>query len=230
MRDGIRWLLDLEHWMSSVVFARGISAQELAVRMGAIGTPRPSRSPTPKPGASVSGTDQARTVKVSYASESRRAGRSLWSTGTLPAGTVWRRSPKRASRLSTTCRCKSTRRPQFSMLVTAWKCVASGCARKYGAGAGSLTSCFPTSLAGTCCSPTGRRAAPRNRALHGCLPAHPRRHRAALRALALPGLPEGSPPAGVCSSRHTGHACLSDRNRRQLICSPANWAASSEAP
>ena len=34
MRDGIRWLVDLEHWMSSVVFARGISAQELAVRMG----------------------------------------------------------------------------------------------------------------------------------------------------------------------------------------------------
>ncbi|MFJ4126273.1 DUF6461 domain-containing protein [[Kitasatospora] papulosa] len=34
MRDGIRWLVDLEHWMSSVVFARGISAQELVVRMG----------------------------------------------------------------------------------------------------------------------------------------------------------------------------------------------------
>ncbi|MFE6184014.1 DUF6461 domain-containing protein [Streptomyces sp. NPDC056465] len=34
MRDGIRWLVGLEHWMSSVVFARGISAQELAVRMG----------------------------------------------------------------------------------------------------------------------------------------------------------------------------------------------------
>ncbi|MFF9347439.1 DUF6461 domain-containing protein [Streptomyces sp. NPDC014734] len=34
MRDGIRWLVDLEHWMSSVVFARGMSAQELAVRMG----------------------------------------------------------------------------------------------------------------------------------------------------------------------------------------------------
>lgn len=35
MSGGIRWLVDLEHWMSSVVFARGISAQELAVRMGA---------------------------------------------------------------------------------------------------------------------------------------------------------------------------------------------------
>ncbi|MFD6421399.1 DUF6461 domain-containing protein [Streptomyces sp. NPDC060198] len=34
MGDGIRWLVDLEHWMSSVVFARGISARELAVRMG----------------------------------------------------------------------------------------------------------------------------------------------------------------------------------------------------
>ncbi|MGW1728626.1 DUF6461 domain-containing protein [Streptomyces sp. NPDC002306] len=35
MPDGIRWLVDLENWMSSVVFARGISPQELAVRMGA---------------------------------------------------------------------------------------------------------------------------------------------------------------------------------------------------
>lgn len=32
--DGIQWLVDLEHWMSSVVFARGISAKELALRMG----------------------------------------------------------------------------------------------------------------------------------------------------------------------------------------------------
>ncbi|MFF3215900.1 DUF6461 domain-containing protein [Streptomyces sp. NPDC002886] len=35
MSDGIQWLVGLENWMSSVVFARGISAQELAVRMGA---------------------------------------------------------------------------------------------------------------------------------------------------------------------------------------------------
>ncbi|MFE5861662.1 DUF6461 domain-containing protein [Streptomyces virginiae] len=35
MSDGIQWLVGLEDWMSSVVFARGISAQELAVRMGA---------------------------------------------------------------------------------------------------------------------------------------------------------------------------------------------------
>lgn len=35
MGDGIQWLADLEHWMSSVVFARGISAGELALRMGA---------------------------------------------------------------------------------------------------------------------------------------------------------------------------------------------------
>ncbi|MFD3437052.1 DUF6461 domain-containing protein [Streptomyces sp. NPDC058685] len=35
MSDGIQWLVGLENWMSSVVFARGISAHELAVRMGA---------------------------------------------------------------------------------------------------------------------------------------------------------------------------------------------------
>ncbi|MEU3184426.1 hypothetical protein ABZ707_09465 [Streptomyces sp. NPDC006923] len=35
MSDGIQWLVDLEKWMSSVLFARGISAQELALRMGA---------------------------------------------------------------------------------------------------------------------------------------------------------------------------------------------------
>ncbi|MBT2488054.1 hypothetical protein J7E96_05805 [Streptomyces sp. ISL-96] len=35
MSDGIQWLVSLEKWMSSVVFARGISAQELALRMGA---------------------------------------------------------------------------------------------------------------------------------------------------------------------------------------------------
>ncbi|GAA2268459.1 hypothetical protein GCM10010232_70970 [Streptomyces amakusaensis] len=35
MSDGIQWLVGLENWMSSVVFARGISAQELALRMGA---------------------------------------------------------------------------------------------------------------------------------------------------------------------------------------------------
>ncbi|WP_446038927.1 DUF6461 domain-containing protein [Streptomyces sp. SID1121] len=35
MSGGIQWLVDLENWMSSVVFARGISAQELALRMGA---------------------------------------------------------------------------------------------------------------------------------------------------------------------------------------------------
>ncbi|WP_435131520.1 DUF6461 domain-containing protein [Actinacidiphila sp. bgisy144] len=34
MGDGIRWLVGLEHWMSGVVFARGISPHELAVRMG----------------------------------------------------------------------------------------------------------------------------------------------------------------------------------------------------
>ncbi|GAA0612596.1 DUF6461 domain-containing protein [Streptomyces crystallinus] len=34
MGDGIQWLVDLDDWMSSVVFARGISPQELAVRMG----------------------------------------------------------------------------------------------------------------------------------------------------------------------------------------------------
>lgn len=34
MRDGIQWLVGLEQWMSSVVFARGISPEELAVRMG----------------------------------------------------------------------------------------------------------------------------------------------------------------------------------------------------
>jgi hypothetical protein len=34
MSDGIRWLVGLEHWMSGVVFARGISPHELAVRMG----------------------------------------------------------------------------------------------------------------------------------------------------------------------------------------------------
>ncbi|MFI9102874.1 DUF6461 domain-containing protein [Streptomyces fildesensis] len=34
MSDGIQWLVGLENWMSSVVFARGISAQELALRMG----------------------------------------------------------------------------------------------------------------------------------------------------------------------------------------------------
>jgi hypothetical protein len=34
MTDGIVWLVDLEGWMSSVVFARDISPEELAVRMG----------------------------------------------------------------------------------------------------------------------------------------------------------------------------------------------------
>lgn len=34
MEDGIQWLVDLDDWMSSVVFARGISPRELAVRMG----------------------------------------------------------------------------------------------------------------------------------------------------------------------------------------------------
>ncbi|MFH9861586.1 DUF6461 domain-containing protein [Streptomyces sp. NPDC017202] len=34
MSDGIVWLVDREHWMSSVVFARGITPEELAVRMG----------------------------------------------------------------------------------------------------------------------------------------------------------------------------------------------------
>ncbi|MEU5637259.1 DUF6461 domain-containing protein [Streptomyces rishiriensis] len=34
-RDGIVWLVDLDGWMSSVVFARGISPEELARRMGA---------------------------------------------------------------------------------------------------------------------------------------------------------------------------------------------------
>uniref|UniRef100_A0AAU2JJ05 DUF6461 domain-containing protein n=1 Tax=Streptomyces sp. NBC_00049 TaxID=2903617 RepID=A0AAU2JJ05_9ACTN len=34
MVDGMQWLVDLEGWASSVVFARGISAAELAVRMG----------------------------------------------------------------------------------------------------------------------------------------------------------------------------------------------------
>ncbi|MFI1398561.1 DUF6461 domain-containing protein [Streptomyces sp. NPDC020681] len=36
MSDGIQWLVGLEGWMSSVVFARGISAQELALRMGGV--------------------------------------------------------------------------------------------------------------------------------------------------------------------------------------------------
>ncbi|MEW2046718.1 DUF6461 domain-containing protein [Streptomyces sp. NBC_00377] len=35
MSDGIVWLVDLDGWMSSVVFARGISPEELALRMGA---------------------------------------------------------------------------------------------------------------------------------------------------------------------------------------------------
>ncbi|MGW7196537.1 DUF6461 domain-containing protein [Streptomyces chryseus] len=35
MNAGIEWLVGLENWMSSVVFARGISPEELAVRMGA---------------------------------------------------------------------------------------------------------------------------------------------------------------------------------------------------
>ncbi|MEU1488578.1 DUF6461 domain-containing protein [Streptomyces sp. NPDC005752] len=34
MSGGIQWLVDLDNWMSSVVFARGISARELALRMG----------------------------------------------------------------------------------------------------------------------------------------------------------------------------------------------------
>ncbi|GGR11246.1 DUF6461 domain-containing protein [Streptomyces aurantiogriseus] len=34
MSDGIVWLVDLKGWMSSVVFARGISPEELAVRLG----------------------------------------------------------------------------------------------------------------------------------------------------------------------------------------------------
>ncbi|MBO7937389.1 hypothetical protein JTP77_015885 [Streptomyces sp. S9] len=34
MSDGIVWLADLDGWMSSVVFARGIGPEELAVRMG----------------------------------------------------------------------------------------------------------------------------------------------------------------------------------------------------
>ncbi|WP_367319011.1 DUF6461 domain-containing protein [Streptomyces sp. HUAS ZL42] len=34
MADGIEWVVDLEGWMSSVVFARGISPEELALRMG----------------------------------------------------------------------------------------------------------------------------------------------------------------------------------------------------
>ncbi|MEU2285321.1 DUF6461 domain-containing protein [Streptomyces sp. NPDC013178] len=34
MSDGIVWLIDLEGWMSSVVFARGITPAELAERMG----------------------------------------------------------------------------------------------------------------------------------------------------------------------------------------------------
>jgi hypothetical protein len=34
MTDGIVWLVDLKGWMSSVVFARGLSPEELAVRMG----------------------------------------------------------------------------------------------------------------------------------------------------------------------------------------------------
>jgi hypothetical protein len=35
MSDGIVWLVGLDGWMASVVFARGISPEELAVRMGA---------------------------------------------------------------------------------------------------------------------------------------------------------------------------------------------------
>ncbi|MFE5327226.1 DUF6461 domain-containing protein [Embleya sp. NPDC056575] len=34
MRDGIVWLVDIKGWMSSVVFARGITPHELALRMG----------------------------------------------------------------------------------------------------------------------------------------------------------------------------------------------------
>ncbi|GAB7106377.1 hypothetical protein JCM4814A_46910 [Streptomyces phaeofaciens JCM 4814] len=34
MSDGIVWLVDRDGWMSSVVFARGITPEELAVRMG----------------------------------------------------------------------------------------------------------------------------------------------------------------------------------------------------
>ncbi|WP_030679950.1 DUF6461 domain-containing protein [Streptomyces cellulosae] len=34
MTDGIVWLVDLEGWMSSVVFARGVAPEDLAVRMG----------------------------------------------------------------------------------------------------------------------------------------------------------------------------------------------------
>ncbi|GGZ35586.1 hypothetical protein GCM10010387_32070 [Streptomyces inusitatus] len=35
MSEGIQWLAGLENWMSSVVFARGASARELALRLGA---------------------------------------------------------------------------------------------------------------------------------------------------------------------------------------------------
>lgn len=45
---------------------------------------------------------------VSYGSESMEAGRSPWSTETRPEGTVWERSPEKASKPSTTCRFKST--------------------------------------------------------------------------------------------------------------------------
>lgn len=34
MGDGIVWLVDIRNWMSSVVFARGITPHELALRMG----------------------------------------------------------------------------------------------------------------------------------------------------------------------------------------------------
>lgn len=43
MDDGIQWLVDLDYWGSSIVFARGISPEELAVRMG--GDPEAATEP-----------------------------------------------------------------------------------------------------------------------------------------------------------------------------------------
>ncbi|WP_235441336.1 DUF6461 domain-containing protein (plasmid) [Streptomyces goshikiensis] len=51
--DGIQWLVGLQNWMSSVVFARGISAQELALRMGAA----PDRATEPITDAQAWGLD-----------------------------------------------------------------------------------------------------------------------------------------------------------------------------
>ncbi|MFE9016698.1 hypothetical protein [Streptomyces cyaneofuscatus] len=53
MSDGIQWLVGLQNWISSVVFARGISAQELALRMGAA----PDRASEPITDAQAWGLD-----------------------------------------------------------------------------------------------------------------------------------------------------------------------------